>query len=111
LICLDLEDQERAERTVSELEQIETSAEAVKDDGVSVARPAVPRLAPTPAQVRIRTEDILNIYVYDAFVVCGATTRVAAFLSKKVVTMKGLAKLAHDGGVMLRNGSQEWLSA
>ena len=53
------------------------SAEAVEDVDVSNARPAVPRLAPTPAQVRIRTEDRFNRYVYDVFVVCGATTRVA----------------------------------
>ena len=65
---------------------------------MSDARPAVPRLPPTPAQVRVQTEDRFNRYIYDAFVVCGATTRVAAFLSREIVTMKGLAELAHGGG-------------
>ena len=73
-----IEDQERAEQAVSELEQIEASAEAAEEDGVSDAIPAVPRLPPTPAQVRIQTKNRFNRHVYNAFVVCGATTRVAA---------------------------------
>ena len=76
-----IEDQERADQAVRELEHIETSAEAAEDNGVSDAIPAVPRLPPTPAQVRIRSEDRFDRHVYNAFVVCGATTRVAAFLS------------------------------
>ena len=36
--------------------------------------------------------------MYNTFVVCGATTKVAAFLSREVVTMKVLAELAYGGG-------------
>ena len=86
------------EQAVNELEQIETFAEAVEDDGVSDAIPAVPRLSATPAQLRIRSEDRFDKNVYNAFLVCDATTRVAAFLSREVVTMKGLAELAQGGG-------------
>ena len=42
--------------------------------------------------------------MYNAFVICGANTRVAAFLSREVVTMKGLAKLAHGGGKNVEKG-------
>lgn len=65
---------------------------------MSDAIPAVPRLRPTPAQVRIQTGDRINRYIYDAFVVCDANTRVAEFLAREVVTMKGLAELAHGEG-------------
>ena len=101
-----IEDQERVDQAVRELEQIETSAEAAEDDGVSDAIPAVPRLPPTPAQVRIRSRDRFDRHVYNAFVVCGATTRVAAFLSREVVTMKGLAELAHGGG----SNAEKWIA-
>ena len=73
---------------------------------MSDALPAVLRLPPTPAQVRIRSEDRFDRHVYNAFVVCGATTRVAAFLSRKVVTMKGSAELAHGGG----SNAEKWIA-
>ena len=49
--------------------------------------------------------------MYNTFVVCGATTKVAAFLSREVVTMKGLAELAHGGGSNAENGSLVLLNA
>ena len=101
-----LEDQSRAEQAVDELKQIETSAEAVENDVVSDAIPAVPHLPPTLALVHIRSEDRFNRHVYNAFVVFGATTRVAAILSREVITMKGLAKLAHGGG----SYAEKWIA-
>ena len=101
-----LQDQSRAEHAVNELEHIETSAEAVEDDGVSDIIPTAPRLPPTPAQVRIHSEDRFDRHVYNAFIVCGATTRVAAFLSREVITMKGLTELAHGGG----SNAEKWIA-
>ena len=90
----DIEDQGRVEHAVKELERLDT----VEANGVSDNIHPIPRMLPISTQVHIRTEDRFNRYVYDAFVVCGATTRVAAFLSREVVTMKGLAELVHGGG-------------
>ena len=89
-----------------ELEQLQTAVEEDEDDGVSDARPAVPRLPPTPAQVRVQVENRFNCYIYDAFVVCGATTRVATFLAREVITMKGLAELAHGEG----SNAEKWIA-
>jgi len=72
---------------------------------VSNAILAVHRLPPTPAQVRIRSDDRFDKHVYNAFVVCGATTRVAEFLSREVVMMKGLAILAYGGG----SNAEKWI--
>ena len=93
-----MEEEDRAERTVNELESIEDDVEVEVEDRAGNTVQAFPRLPPTPAQVRIRSEDRFDKHVYNAFLVCGATTRVAAFLSREVVTMKGLAELALGGG-------------
>ena len=78
-----MEDQSRADQAVSELELLETMVEVEEGDSVRDAIQAVPRLPPTPAQVRIQSEDRFDRYVYNAFVICGANTRVAAFCLEK----------------------------
>jgi hypothetical protein len=74
---LAIEDLDRVDQAVSELEQIETTVEEEADGGVSDAVQAVPRLPSTPTEVRTRTEDRFDKNMYN-----GATTRVAAFLSR-----------------------------
>ena len=101
-----MEEEDRAERTVNELEKIEDDDEGEEEDRAGNTVEAFPRLPPTPAQVRIRSEDRFDKHVYNAFLVCGATTRVAAFLSREVVTMKGLAELAHGGG----GNAEKWIT-
>jgi len=90
---------------VNELERIEDDVGGEEEDRAGNTVQAFPRLPPTPAQVRIRSEDRFDKHVYNAFLVCGATTRVAAFLSREVVTMKGLAELAHGGG----GNAEKWI--
>ena len=57
-------------------------------------------------KVKTISESRFDKNMYNSFLVCGATTRVAAFLSREVVTMKGLAELAHGGG----SNAEKWIA-
>ena len=101
-----IEDLERVDQAVNELEQIENDVEGEGGDRASEAVQAFPPLPPTPAEVRTRTENRYSIHIFRAFRVCGANRKIAAFLSSEVVTTKGLAELAHGGG----SNAEKWIT-